>query len=85
MKKVNRTKAYDAIIDVLDNIYDHDSVRNIKQQLNNLKTGQELNDKQVDEIFMGPSGNWADFYPKSNDPHKAIKVVCAAIKSEMFR
>lgn len=86
MKKVNRTKAFDAIIDILDNIYDHDSVRVIKQKLNNLKDGQELTDKEVDALFIGPSGgNWANFYPIFTDPHKAIKVVCAAIKSEMFR
>jgi len=81
---VKKSKGIDALIGILDQIYDHNSVREIQQKLGRLINGDELSSSQVTDIFFGPTGNWADFNPKSNDPHKVIKIICASIKHEMF-
>ena len=82
---VKKSKGINALIGILDQIYDHDSVREIQQRLGILKDGESLSSSQVTDIFIGPTGNWADFNPKSNDPHKVIKIICASIKHEMFK
>lgn len=85
MKKVNKTKAYNAQIDSLDEIFNLNTVREIQKRLNGLENGQILTDEEVDEIFMGPSGNWADPNPIFTDPHKEAKIMCARLKEQMFR
>lgn len=82
---VKKSKGIDALIEILDQIYNHNSVREIQQILRTLKDGESISSSQVSDIFNGSTGNWADFNPKSNDPHKVIKIICASIKHEMFK
>lgn len=75
----------DALIAILDVIYSHDSVREIRKKLINLNTGDSLSLSKVNEIFMGLEGNWADANPNPDDPRKVIKTICAYIKDQMFK
>lgn len=83
IKKVNKTQAITTLIAILDIIYDDNanSVREIRNKLINLADGSSLSQFDIDKIF----GNWADYNPKPNDPHKAIKFICAYIKEQMFK
>lgn len=79
--KVNKSQAVVALIAILDVIYNHDSVRIIRDKLINLNDGETITQYDVDEIF----GSWADYNPDPQDPKKAIKFICAYIKEEMFK
>ena len=78
---VNKTQAVVTLIAILDVIYDDDSVREIRKNLINLNNGMTITQSEVDKIF----GEWADYNPNPQDPHKAIKFICAYIKEQMFR
>ena len=79
--KVNKSQAVDALIAILDVIYNDDSVRTIREKLTRLNDGETISQPKVDEIF----GSWANYNPDPRDPHKAIKFICAYIKEEMFK
>lgn len=83
--KVYKSKGMDSLIEILDNIYHHESVKAIKTKLRTLNDGEQISESDVDKIFMGPTGNWANLNPTTDDPHKVIKIVCANIKETMFK
>ena len=79
--KVKKSQAVVVLIAILDVIYNDDSVRKIRKKLTKLNDGETITESEVDDIF----GSWVDFNPNSQDPHKAIKFICAYIKEQMFR
>ena len=79
--KVNKSQAVDALIAILDVIYNVDSVRTIREKLTKLDDGETIAESKVEEIF----GSWADYNPDPQDSRKAIKFICAYIKEVMFK
>jgi len=78
--KVRKGKGIIALIKVLPDLYDHNSVREMAIKLDTLIDGQDISQKDRDQIF----GDW-DKHPNMQEPYKITKAVVNIIKLYMFQ
>ncbi|MDP3065178.1 MAG: hypothetical protein Q8N08_00420 [Methanobacteriaceae archaeon] len=78
--KVRKGKGIIALIKVLPDLYDHNSVRDMAIKLDKLIDGQDISQNDRDQIF----GEW-DKQPNMQEPYKITKAVVNIIKQYMFQ
>jgi len=82
--RVHKGKGIVALISVLDQIFAHNCVKEIKKELTNLNKGDEITWGDVRHIFKEHE-DWAVSEPDDKDRYRIIKEVLAILQKEMFK